>query len=427
MINQEDAQQSWVLIGHATNLLYEDDDYPAMVLLNEILGGSFNSRIFRTVRTEMGLSYSPSGTLQAGFNSPGLLYLLAPTASENTVLAADALVNELRKIRDEKVTKEELQFAKNIYFNSFVFNYDSKRKILSNVKLYDFFGYDRNFPNQLKAKIEKVTINDIQRVAQKYLHPDQLTYLFVGNEAEFTESVSKFGEVTHVDISIKESLEETVLDMEKGNNIFKSMMDDIKGKKLINSVVNTSINTFYTPQGEMSMDKLTSVAFPNQISDEVSSPMGKITLKINGDKGIQAMEGRGSMPLPAEAISSTLSELMNSYFGWLYHDNNLSVGFIRDDSANGTAYSVIQIETSGKIKEVWVDKTTNLPGFIIEKVDTGTETLKIKTSFSDYARYEGVYCPKTISSKLIDGTPVSSITFTSIKFNVKIDDSIFTF
>lgn len=205
VIDQEDASQTWVLIGHRSNLLVKDDDYAAMVLLNSILGLGQNSRVHKSVRVDRGLSYSPGAFLAADYQDPGLLYLYAPTATENTLEVAKILVNELRLITNEKVTKQELALAKESFLNSFVFRYEQPENSLEYIKRYDYNGYDRNFANIIQQKIEKVTVDDVYRVARKHLKPDDLTYLFVGNKSGFIDEVTSLGKVEIVDISIKET------------------------------------------------------------------------------------------------------------------------------------------------------------------------------------------------------------------------------
>lgn len=426
IVDKQDASQTWVLIGHKSELLLDDEDYPAMDLLNEILGGGFNSRVYRSVRAEKGLSYSPGAFLSVSYDSPGALYLLAPTATQHTLTAAEALVEELTLITKEKVTKEELEFAKDTYFNSLVFRYESPSSSLHSIRNYDYYGYDRNFANILKDKIEKVTINDIYRVAQKYLKPEELIYLFVGNKDEFADDVARLGNVEVIDLEIKETPEGEIVDYAKGKETFFVFLNKAKSKMPITSLSTTSTITSATPMGDISMDKTTKIVFPDKISDNIDSPMGNISVKINGDEGIQSMAGN-SMDLPNEHVSATINQTLFSYFGWLYDPVNLKIGYLQDEVIDNIHYKVLKLEHKGSTMKLWMNSKTNLPDFTIENVETAQGVMQVKSEFKDYQEYNMVLCPKTIISTLADGTPVTNTIFNTIEFNTEISDKEFEF
>ena len=86
--------------------------------------------------------------------------------------------------------------------NSFVFQFDSKGKVLAERMSYEFYGYPADFLERYRAGIEKVTLEDVQRVAQKYVHKDRLAVLVVGKAADFDKPLTTFGPVADIDISI---------------------------------------------------------------------------------------------------------------------------------------------------------------------------------------------------------------------------------
>ncbi len=67
---------------------------------------------------------------------------------------------------------------------------------------YEFYGYPLDFLENFRDGVEKVTKEDVARVAAKYLHKDQLAVLVVGNPPEFDKPLSSLGAVTNVDITI---------------------------------------------------------------------------------------------------------------------------------------------------------------------------------------------------------------------------------
>jgi predicted Zn-dependent peptidase len=424
VVDKKDATQSWVLIGHKSPLLRTDEDYPAMVMLNEILGGSFNSRIFQSVRTAKGYSYSPAGFLVGGYERPGALYLLAPTATEFTVKAADALIEELVKLTEEKVSEEELAYAKDVYLNSFVFQFANRSSFIDKKMTYDRFGIDMNYPNILRKNIENVTVDDVYRVAKKYLHPEALTYVFVCNKDQLPEKLSKFGEVTDLDITIYENAEGVVYDYKKGKEIILGMLDDIKGKKLINSFFTKGTIKSTTPMGDMEMKNTTTVVFPDKVLSKVSTPMGDMNIIINGTEGKQMMSGQ-EMALPAELISGRLKGVNSSYFGILANTDVIEAGFIERVTIDGVTLDVVNIAYQDHNDKWFINAETKLPQFVesLEQTQAGME--KIRVYFSNYKHFNGVLCPTMFDTQLADGTSINQMTYDVIDFNVEIDKNKF--
>jgi len=170
--------------------------------MNEILGGGFSGRLMNQIRTKKGLAYGVGGGLGAAFNRPGLMRLTMSTKSASVYDAIAALKEEVRGIVSSPPTDEELRHAKESILNSFVFNFDSRAKILAQQLMYAYYGLPANYLDQYRANVEKVTKDDVVRVANKYVHVDDLTLLVVGRAADFPKPLDTLGKVTTLDISI---------------------------------------------------------------------------------------------------------------------------------------------------------------------------------------------------------------------------------
>ena len=180
----------------------DNPDYYAITVFNEIFGGSFSSRLIEDVRTKKGLAYEVGGGIGTAYDHPGLFRISMGTKSGTTAAAIEALYEEIDGLNAKPPTEEELKKAKDSILNSFVFEYDSKGKVLQARMNYEFYGYPADFLERYRAGIEKVTLEDVQRVAQKYVHKDQLAVLVVGKAADFDKPLSTFGAVANIDIAI---------------------------------------------------------------------------------------------------------------------------------------------------------------------------------------------------------------------------------
>ena len=201
VIRKDDVNQTNIRLGHIGGLM-NDPDYFALIVMNKILGGSFTSRLFRNVRSRMGLAYSVFGNYSANFDHPGVFYVGCQTKSESTVHAIRAMIKEVEKMTESEVTDEELAIAKESYLNSFVFNFDSKGEIVNRLMTYEYFGYPPDFLQKTKANIEKVAKADVLRVARKHLQFDKLQILAVGRLQDFDEPLSVLGTTSEIDITI---------------------------------------------------------------------------------------------------------------------------------------------------------------------------------------------------------------------------------
>ncbi len=177
-------------------------DYYAIEVMNELFGGGFSSRLFVSIRTKQGLAYSVGGGVGTAFDHPGISRFAMGTKSGTTAAGIEALRKEMEKLITGTVQPLEMKKAKDSILNSFIFEFDSKQKVLAERMRYEFYGFPPDFLEQFRAGIEKVTPADVDRVARKYLHPEKMAVLVVGNAKDFDRQLSTFGKVNTIDITI---------------------------------------------------------------------------------------------------------------------------------------------------------------------------------------------------------------------------------
>ena len=201
LVEKTDVNQSNIyLVGLGTTR--KDPDYYAISVFNEAFGGGFSSRLFSDIRTTKGLAYSVGGGIGTGWDRRGMLRLVMSTKSETTGEAIQALDEEISDLTKKPITDEEIKRAKDAILNSFIFRFDSPGKVLQEKMLYEFYGYPLGFLENYQKEIEKVTKEDVARVAAKYMHRDQMPVLVVGNPAEFDKTFFSLGPANKIDITI---------------------------------------------------------------------------------------------------------------------------------------------------------------------------------------------------------------------------------
>ncbi|MEB3831681.1 M16 family metallopeptidase [Phormidium sp. CCY1219] len=203
LVNQPQLTQSNIQLGHLGGEL-KNPDYPAISVLNGVLNG-FGGRLFNQIRSRQGLAYSVYGVWSPRYDYPGMFIAGGSTRSDATVPFIAAMLEEIERIRTEPITEEELEYAKESALNSFIFNFADPSQTLSRLMRYEYYGYPEDFIFQYQRGVEETTIEDVQRVAQNYLAPEQLVTLVVGNSTAIEPPLTSLApetNVTAIDITI---------------------------------------------------------------------------------------------------------------------------------------------------------------------------------------------------------------------------------
>jgi zinc protease len=202
-IDKEDVNQSQIeIVGLGTDR--HNPDVPTLAVMNDVLGGGFASRLFQKVRTELGLAYSVGGGLSFAWDHPATFRVVALTKSASTVDAAKAALAEIQGLSAKPFTEVELKRAKDNLLNSFLFRYDTRDKVLAERVRLEFYGYPADYLENYKIALEKVTTADLEAAAKKYIHPDKMALLVVGNGQEIKPGLDALdmGPIHPVDITI---------------------------------------------------------------------------------------------------------------------------------------------------------------------------------------------------------------------------------
>jgi zinc protease len=181
MVNKQDVNQARVSMGHLGIMRGNPDEY-AIDMMNDILGGSgFTSRIMNRVRTDEGLAYSAGSGFTSGIYYEGYFQAVFQSKSATAAEGAQIVLEEIERMRREKVSADELETVKNQAIEVFPRIFASASSTAQTFAADAYTGRDPQYWETYRDRVRAVTIDEIQRVAQKYLHPDKLVILVVGN------------------------------------------------------------------------------------------------------------------------------------------------------------------------------------------------------------------------------------------------------
>ncbi|TFH65927.1 MAG: insulinase family protein [Candidatus Zixiibacteriota bacterium] len=195
----KDISQAYLMIGEL-GIKRDNPDRYAVGLLNFVLGGgSFTSRLTSRVRSDEGLAYHVGSSFDTDTRDYGTFAADCQTKSATAYKATKIITEEIEKIRKEGITEQELEEARNSIINRLVFNFDTSSKLLRNLMSLEFDGYPLDYYEKYLDNYRRVTLADIKQVAQKYLKPDQLSYVVVGKPETFEKPLSEFVKITNIE------------------------------------------------------------------------------------------------------------------------------------------------------------------------------------------------------------------------------------
>ncbi|MCX5752200.1 MAG: insulinase family protein, partial [Candidatus Krumholzibacteria bacterium] len=161
-------------------------------------GGSFTSWITEQVRSDEGLAYSAYSRYSSDAFAKGVFTAAAQTKADATSRATGIIIEQIKKMRDTGPTAEEVKKAVDSYVNGQVFDNESKTQVVRRLVQLRFEGRALDTPQKDMETYAKLTVADIKAAAQKYLMPDKLAMLFVGNAKLFDRPLSDFGPVNEI-------------------------------------------------------------------------------------------------------------------------------------------------------------------------------------------------------------------------------------
>jgi predicted Zn-dependent peptidase len=152
----------------------------AVSVMNNILGGGMSSRLFQNIRERQGLAYSIFSDLSP-YRDAGVLSVYAGTSLDTTGKVVESVLQEFRRMRDERIDAEELRRAKDHLKGATLLALEGSGARMSNLARYHMY-FDRHFTvPELIAMLEAVTAEEVQQIAREFFEPSLIAASVVGN------------------------------------------------------------------------------------------------------------------------------------------------------------------------------------------------------------------------------------------------------
>jgi zinc protease len=387
-----DATQTFFSIGQLGGV-FEDKDYPALEIMADILGGGFQSRLFRRVRTEMGNAYDIEAGWNANYDHAGLFAISGSTKSVSTVETLQAILREVDRIRATEVSEEELATARDTALNSLVFAFDTKAKTLGRILNYEYFGYPRDFILRYQRAIAAVTRADVLRVAKQYLNPADFTIVAVGNPDQFGQPLSKLGRpVTSINLAIppptKDAAPSDAASLAKGRELLARVQRAVGGADKLAVVKDFTLtlnNRFDPGAGRLDAAETDRWIAPGHLREDSRDPAGPFSLYCDGKLG-WASSARGAGALTGATLRELRGEVFRVYFSLLLAGAETAVTAVDDRT--------VEITAGDLSVQLVIDPATGLPSqALYDSPQPNGPPQPIEEEYSDFRQVNGIQVP----------------------------------
>lgn len=175
---KDDALQSSIKIGIPL-FNKKHPDFHGMQILNAVLGGYFGSRLMTNIREEKGLTYGISSFIMT-YKHCGFLVISSDVRAENRDLAVKEIFYEIKKLRDEAISDEELNLVRNFLIGDMIRNFDGPFATSDNYRGLIDLNLSPDYFNQFFSKLVNISSEKLQKLAQKYLKEEDIITVIAG-------------------------------------------------------------------------------------------------------------------------------------------------------------------------------------------------------------------------------------------------------
>jgi zinc protease len=184
------APQSTLIVGLPVPPATSPDAVP-LAVTNTLLGGSFNSRITANIREQKGYTYSPRSEISRRYHD-GYWAETADVTTQFTGPSLKEIFGEITRMQKEPVSAKELKGIQNYLSGFFVIQNSSRGALIGQLQNVDFQGLGEDYLRTYVAKVNAVTPEDVQKMTQNYIKPEEMTIVVVGDKAKIAEQLTPF-------------------------------------------------------------------------------------------------------------------------------------------------------------------------------------------------------------------------------------------
>ena len=427
IVDRPNSVQSVIHITYPIDLKRGSEDVIKASLCNTILGGSFSSRLMQNLREDKGYTYGARSSLI----SDELVGRFDASCQARNIVTDSAItefLNEMKKLRSEKVGEDELQSMKNYLTGTFSRSLENPQTIANFAINIERYGLPKDYYKNYLKNLQAVTSDDIQQMAKKYIKPNNAYILVVGNADEIAEKLKSFSvsrKIDYYDIYGNE-YDPSVKKIPEGitvESVIEKYINALGGKENMEKIKDRVITMKGNVQG-MDITVTLSQKIPNKflMDLDVGGGMMKQKVVFDGEKGKTSGMGQEEMmegdDLEEMKIQATMFEVL------YYEKYGIKTELKGIETIGGKdAYKVAITYPSGKQGTDYFDVNTGLKIRELKTQQSQQGTVTQTVDFDDYREVEGVKTAYKLTQSF--GPQSVPLEVVSIQVNSGLDDSVF--
>ncbi len=423
-VDMPNAVQSEIAVENLVNLKMSDPDYFPVLVANKILGGGFNSLLNMNLREKHGWTYGARSHTGADKN---ITRFIAMTSVRNAVTdsAVVEMLKEIRFIRDNKVTIQQLNNAKAKFTGDFVLALEHPETIADYALTIKTQNLPNDFYTDYLKKIMAVRSEDVQRVAKKYYKPENLRIVVVGKGSEVLSGLKDLkgpqGRAIPVNYYDKFANPVPEPDYNKAidpgvtaESVINKYIDAIGGKKALEGVESVSMTAQAEMQGmQLGLEmKKTKKHQSLVVVSMAGNPLQKVV--FNGETGY--MTGQGQRMDYDDKQNAAAKKEAVPFMELEVKDAKLE----RVEPVDGRDAYVVSLDDG---TEAFYDKESGLKIKEVSTQEMMGQTITSTVSYDNYKDVDGIKFPFTI--KQAAGPQELTFEITDISINKGVSDSDF--
>jgi len=429
---KDDVTQTGVVLSQIS-FRFDDPDYPAMSLLESVLGAGDQSRLYKHIRTERGLAYATGAFTGPEYIRPGVFIAYSLTRNDSALTALGMLRDETLRVTREPVSEAELETARESALNRLVFQLAEPATVLFRSAVYEVNGYPPDFLDRYQKGLEGVTTAGMLQAAQRKLHPEQLVTILVGKEKEFEQPLESLGQpVERVDITIPPPPSKLAVGaaspeaLAQGQAWLKKAADLAGGSAAWASIKSVTMqrDETITMQGQsMGMSSTLMWRLPDRMVAIRKLPMGEIKQGFDGTSGWMAAMGQvKDEPKAAEELKL---QYERSMFRMFAEPGSYEVQAMEPRTVDGVAYNVAFVKS--ETTKDWL--LYFAPGGALARMEyvgegMGGGPARLVETYGEWMPVGNIKYPHA-ETTLMDDKPVLEAKLTNLNLNPELADELF--
>jgi len=419
LVDRPAAVQSVIAAAYPVYLKISDPDYLAANLMNTMLGGNSNSRLFKGLREKKAYTYGAYSALNSD-KLVGSFDASLQARNEVTDSAVVELLKEMKEYKDNGATNEELTGVKSYVTGSFARSLENPQTIASFAINTAIYNLPKDYYATYLKRVAAAKLEDINKAIKKFITPENTHIIVVGKADDVKAGLNKIAPVTLYDIYGNE-IDTTASAVPvglTGDDVLKKYIDALGGEANLRKVQDRQTEMTGKIQN-FEMKMTISQKTPNLLKQTIDMMGTQTNIIYDGEKAIM-INGDNKQELPASdfKIDATMNLLLDpAKYGIKYTltgtetvegKKAYKVNMFINDSTTWIQY--YDIESGLKIKD-------------IKPKVTKQGTFNQETVYDDYREVEGVKYPFLLKQSA--GAQKIEMQVSSVKVNTGLTDDFF--